>query len=192
MSAWIASETVSPASSSPTLFMEGNRETRWYSADAFLHDLEGHLSGMRLRCRVFGLTTLFWAMSFANAQSTGGGILGRVLDSTGAAVAGVNVTLVNEATGASRSVQTNTTGDYIFVEVPPGSYQLECERTSFKKAVKKGITLEVNQAISMDVVVQVGNVDITVEVTAVPELVDTTATQFGPPWKIAAPSLSCP
>jgi carboxypeptidase family protein len=166
--------------------MEGNRETRWYSDDAFLHDLEGHMSGMRLRRKVFGLTILFWAMSFANAQSTGGRIPGRVLDSTGAAVAGVNVTLVNEATGGSRSVQTNTTGDYIFVEVPPGSCQLECERTSFKKAVKKGITLEVNQTISTD------NVDITVEVTAAPELVDTTATQFGPPWKIAAPSLSCP
>ncbi len=137
------------------------------------------MSGMRLRCRVFGLVILFWAMSFANAQSTGGRILGRVLDSTGAAVAEVNVTLVNEATGASRSVKTTATGDYIFVEVTPGSYQLECERTSFKRAVKKGITLEVNQTISMDMVVQVGNVDITVEVTAAPELVDTTATQLG-------------
>jgi Carboxypeptidase regulatory-like domain len=159
--------------------MESNRETRWYSDDVLLHDLEGHMSGMRLRCRVFGLTILFWAMSFANAQSTGGRILGRVLDSTGAAVAGVNVTLVNEATGASRSVQTNATGDYIFVEVPAGSYQLEFERASFKKALKKGITLELNQTISTDIVLQVGDVNTTVEVTAAPELVDTTTTQLG-------------
>ncbi len=137
------------------------------------------MNRMGFRGGVFGLMILFWAMSFVNAQSTGGKILGRVLDSTGAAVAEVNVTLVNEATGASRSVKTTATGDYIFVEVPPGSYQLECERTSFKRAVKKGITLEVNQTISMDMVVQVGNVDITVEVTAAPELVDTTATQLG-------------
>jgi hypothetical protein len=118
-------------------------------------------------------------VSFANAQSTGGKILGRVLDSSGAAVAEVNVTLVNEATGASRSVQTNTTGDYIFVEVPAGSYQLEFERTSFKKGVKKGITLELNQTISADIVLQVGDVNTTVEVTAAPELVDTTDSQLG-------------
>ncbi len=126
-----------------------------------------------------GLAVVLWLVSFANAQSTGGKILGRVLDSSGAAVAEVNVTLVNEATGASRSVQTNTTGDYIFVEVPAGSYRLEFERTSFKKGVKKGITLELNQTVSADIALQVGDVNITVEVTAAPELVDTTDSQLG-------------
>ena len=125
-----------------------------------------------------GLAALLWLVSSANAQSTGGRILGRVLDTTGAAVAGVNITLVNEATGASRSVQTNATGDYSFVEVSPGSYQLEFERTSFKKVVEV-ITLELNQAISLDIVLQVGDVNTKVEVTAAPELVDTTATQLG-------------
>src|SRR5438445_6125439 len=44
----------------------------------------------------------------ALAQSTGGRILGRVADPTGAVLAGVNIALVNEATGVSRTTQTNS------------------------------------------------------------------------------------
>src|SRR5437870_9277132 len=47
----------------------------------------------------------------ALAQSTGGRILGRVADPTGAVLAGVNIALVNEATGVSRTTQTNSSGD---------------------------------------------------------------------------------
>ena len=56
----------------------------------------------------------------AFSQSTGGRILGRVADPTAAVLAGVKVTLTNEATGAARDTQTNTNGDYTFVEVVPG------------------------------------------------------------------------
>ena len=56
--------------------------------------------------------------TFLLAQSTGGRILGRVADPSGAVLADVKVTLVNEATGVSREAQTNDSGDYVFVEVP--------------------------------------------------------------------------
>src|SRR5262245_25116337 len=56
------------------------------------------------------------------AQSTGGRILGRVADSSGAVLAGVKVTATNEATGVSRDTLTNTSGDYAFPEVPVGTY----------------------------------------------------------------------
>ncbi len=69
----------------------------------------------------------------APAQSTGGRILGRVADPTGAVLAGVKVTLTNEATGISRSGETNGSGDYNFVEVVPGSYELDFELTGFQK-----------------------------------------------------------
>ncbi len=137
------------------------------------------MNGMGFRGGVFGLMILLWAMSFANAQSTGGRILGHVTDITGAAVAGVDVKLVNEATEVGRSVATNNDGDYVFVEVPPGSYRLEFQRASFKKSVKNGITLEVNQSVAMNLVMQVGDVTTTVEVTAQAALVDTTTSQLG-------------
>ena len=59
------------------------------------------------------------------AQSTGGRILGRVADPSGAVLAGVNVSLVNEATGVAQQAQTNSTGDYGFPQVTVGTYRIE-------------------------------------------------------------------
>ena len=63
-------------------------------------------------CSVVALCLLSSAVL---AQSTGGRILGKVSDPSGAVLAGVKVTLVNEATAAARDVQTNDSGDYVFV-----------------------------------------------------------------------------
>jgi hypothetical protein len=63
------------------------------------------------------------AAPFAGAQSTGGRIRGTVTDPSGGAVAGATVTLVNEATGSTRQVQTSGTGDYTFIEMPVGTYE---------------------------------------------------------------------
>ena len=72
----------------------------------------------------------------AFSQSTSGRIVGRVADPTGAVLAGVKITLVNEATGASRDTQSNESGDFKFVEVVPGSYRVEFELAGFKKNVQ--------------------------------------------------------
>ena len=61
---------------------------------------------------LLGLLTILSIPAFS--QSTGGRILGRVADPTGAVLAGVKVTLTNEATGATRDTQTNASGDYTF------------------------------------------------------------------------------
>jgi outer membrane receptor protein involved in Fe transport len=113
------------------------------------------------------------------AQSTGGRILGRVSDQSGAVVASVNVTLVNDANGTQRSVTTNESGDYSFVEVPPGTYHTEYERTGFKKNVRRGIILDVNQVVTLNMVLQLGQALEVVDVTSEAPLVDTTTTQLG-------------
>jgi Carboxypeptidase regulatory-like domain/TonB dependent receptor len=115
----------------------------------------------------------------AAGQSTGGRILGRIADSTGAVLANVKITLVNEATGVSRSVQSNDTGDYVLVEVAPGSYTLEYELTGFKKDVHKNIVVDVNQVVTLNPSMQIGTSNETVEVTSEAPLVDTTSTQLG-------------
>jgi len=113
------------------------------------------------------------------AQSTGGRILGRVADPTGAVLAGVKVTLTNEATGASRDTQSSDSGDYTFVSVPPSVYTLEFEQTGFKKNVRKGVTLEVNQIVTLNMTMQLGATQEVVDVTSEAPLVDTTSTQLG-------------
>src|SRR5256886_9392732 len=113
------------------------------------------------------------------AQSTGGRVLGRVADPSGAVLAGVKVTLTNEATGGTRSAQTNSSGDYGFVEVPPGNYRVEFEQTGFKKNVQKEVTVEVNGVVTLNSTLQVGAAQETIEVTSEAPLVDTTSTQLG-------------
>ena len=92
------------------------------------------------------------------AQSTGGRILGRVADPSGAVLAGVKVSLINDATATGRDVQTNENGDYVFVEVPPGNYHAEFEASGFKKNVRRGIILDVNQVITLNMTLQLGEI----------------------------------
>ncbi|PYX04206.1 MAG: hypothetical protein DMG85_18275 [Acidobacteria bacterium] len=110
-------------------------------------------------CCFMGSTLLF-------AQSTGGRILGRVADPTGAVLSGVKVTLTNEATDISRDVQTNSSGDYVLVEVPPGVYDVQFEHKGFKKNLQKGVTVDVNQIVTVNTTMQLGAAQEVVEVTS--------------------------
>jgi Carboxypeptidase regulatory-like domain len=115
----------------------------------------------------------------AIAQSTGGRILGRVADPSGAVLASVRVTIVNDATGVSRNTETNSNGDYVFPEVPVGNYRVEFELSGFKKDVRRDVTLELNQVVTLNVTMQIGQAKEVVEVTSEAPLVDTTSTQLG-------------
>jgi len=114
-----------------------------------------------------------------NAQSTGGRIRGTVSDSSGGAVPGIKVTLINLANGTQREADTGATGDYIFLEVPVGTYEINVTLTGFKKYVRKGIVVNLNEVVSVDIALQVGGTTETVEVSGAPPLVDTTSTQLG-------------
>jgi hypothetical protein len=115
----------------------------------------------------------------ALGQGTGGRILGRVADPTGAVLANVRVTLVNEATAVSRDTKTNDSGDYVLVEVPVGTYRLEFDLTGFKKNVRRGVTVELNQVVTLNMTMQLGEAKEVVEVTSEAPIVDTTSTQLG-------------
>src|SRR5580692_1130508 len=113
------------------------------------------------------------------AQGTGGRILGRVADPSGAVLAHVKVVATNEATGVSRDSQSSDSGDYTFPEVPVGVYTLSFELTGFKKDLRHGVTLELNQIVTLNMVMQIGQAQEVVDVTSEAPLVDTTSTQLG-------------
>src|SRR6266851_6381166 len=112
-------------------------------------------------------------------QSTGGRILGRVADPTGAVLANVKITMVNQATAVGSDTQTNSSGDYSFLEVKPGIYDVNFDHSGFKKNIRKGVTVEVNQVITLNMIMQIGATKEMVEVTSEAPLVDTTSTQLG-------------
>src|SRR6266404_4553471 len=70
-------------------------------------------------------------------------------------------------------------GEYIFLEVPVGTYEVDAQSTGFKKYVRKGIVLNLNEVVNLDITLQVGSAVDTIEVTGAAPLVDTTSTQLG-------------
>ncbi len=117
--------------------------------------------------------------TFVSAQSTGGRILGRVADSSGAVLAGVKVTITNEATGVSADTVTSSGGEYGFPQVSVGIYRMEFDLTGFKKNLQRGVNVDLNQVVTVNSVLQIGATKETVEVTSEAPLVDTTSTQLG-------------
>jgi hypothetical protein len=125
-------------------------------------------------CFVIAISLLI--PTILSAQGASGRILGRVADPTGAVLAAVKITLLNEATGISRGAQTNDNGDYSFVEVAPGTYTVQFELTGFKKNVQKEVIVDVNQVVTLNSTLQIGGSQETVEVTSEAPQVDTTST----------------
>ena len=128
-------------------------------------------------CLVVAISLLVPAL--LSAQGTGGRILGRVADPTGAVLGAVKVTAINEATGVARDAQTSDSGDYVFPTFPSERYTLNFELAGFKKGVHKSIALDVNQVITLNMTMQLGTAQEVVDVTSEAPLVDTTSTQLG-------------
>src|SRR5208283_4797793 len=102
-----------------------------------------------------------------------------VSDSSGAVLAGVKVTLTNEATNVGSESITNSSGEYGFPQVPVGSYTVSFDLTGFKTNVEKGVAVSLNQIVTLNTTLQIGQTKETVEVTSEAPLVDTTSTQLG-------------
>src|SRR5271155_1367957 len=113
------------------------------------------------------------------AQSTNSGeIRGTVLDSSGAAVPGVTVTLTNVDTGETKDFVTNTDGIYDTVSTRPGNYNLTFTKQGFKQVTRGPVQLQVS-VITEDASLQVGQVSevIHIEATGVPLLETETGEQ---------------
>ena len=123
--------------------------------------------------------TIFLLTQTNNAQSTGGRVRGTVTDASGSAIAGATVSLVNVATNISREATTTATGEYIFLEVPVGTYEIDVAQAGFKKFVRKDIVVDLNAVVGIDIALTVGGATETVEVTGEPPVIDTTTTQLG-------------
>jgi hypothetical protein len=105
----------------------------------------------------------------ARAQSAAtGAVSGQVKDEQGGTVPGAEVKLTDTATNTARTTSTNDAGRYNFSNVPPGTYDLTVAKPSFTLAKLKEQTVDVGQALTLDVNLAIGATTTTVEVTAAP------------------------
>jgi outer membrane receptor protein involved in Fe transport len=129
---------------------------------------------------VCSLAWLFALLSFcatdASGQAVSATLFGRVTDASGGSIAKATVTVLNSATGFSRSAQTSDTGEYTIPVLPAGDYSIAVTFLGFGKQTKN-ITLQVGQAASLDFSLTPGAVAEKVEVEANAELAEPTRTQ---------------
>ena len=96
-----------------------------------------------LRQVLLAVALLAWGLPYAaEAQLVRGAISGTVLDSTGAAMPGVNVTITNNATGTSRTVQTDASGFYRAPALDPGMYTVKADLQGFKAVENRAVRVE--------------------------------------------------
>ncbi len=111
----------------------------------------------------------------ASAQFSGN-IQGIVQDATGAGVPSAKVTLVNVATKVSATTTTDSAGNYQFLSLPPGSYQITVATAGFANEVVN-VTLETNQTQNVPITLKVKGVQATVEVTGAAPILNTAETR---------------
>ncbi|PWU02388.1 MAG: TonB-dependent receptor [Terriglobia bacterium] len=132
-----------------------------------------------LYCLLAGVTALAVANGGLRAQSIYSGIRGIVTDPSEAVVANAKVTLTNQGTSAERTTQTDNLGEYVFSQVIPGVYTVSVQTQGFKKVERKGIVLETQNQLTIDMELQVGNIAESVVVAAETPLVETATASQG-------------
>jgi hypothetical protein len=83
-------------------------------------------------------------------------IVGTVSDQSGAFVAGAKVTLVNQATQFTRSVETSASGQYVASSIPTGSYVIAVANAGFKQLKRTGVELTAASTITVDLQLSMG------------------------------------
>lgn len=103
-------------------------------------------------------------LTFAQSQALNGQIEGTVSDQKNAKIANALITATNIETGAIRTIQTDESGIYRFPLLPLGTYRISAEAAGFKKFVCERIILEVGQTVTIDIKLEIGDINLVITV----------------------------
>lgn len=126
----------------------------------------------RIVCAGFAFLVLIMTSSFCWAQFTSA-IEGTVTDQTGAVVANATVTLTNEETGISQTVQTQENGNFRFTPLPAAKFKLTTSARGFKTTIQEHVQLAVAETQTVNLHMTVGGGESVVNVSAEAPLVET-------------------
>ena len=117
--------------------------------------------------------------SAASGQAITGRLVGTVADRNQGAVSNARVTVTNQSTGISSEFKTDSQGNYIAPSLPAGTYKIAVAATGFRQTVASNVQINVAQTTRLDVGLEIGNVQETVEVTGQTALVQSTTSDLG-------------
>ena len=131
-----------------------------------------------MRNFVIAITVLLaYFVNSASAQNAGGAITGTLTDQSGAVVPGVTITLRNPDTGSERKVETSDAGVYTAAFLQPGPYQVQAGKAGFATIVRKDLTLQVGQTLTVNLTLTLKAAQQEVTVTGAAAIVDTEKTE---------------
>lgn len=113
------------------------------------------------------------------SQESRGSIAGRVTDTSGAVVPSVSVRITNVATGVTTTAAANEEGLYVVRYLIPGLYRIEAEKPGFKRVLREGIELRINDELEVDLALSVGELTETVTVTSYVPPLESTDASYG-------------
>jgi hypothetical protein len=109
----------------------------------------------------------------ATAQETRGTISGTVSDGSGGALPGVTVTATNKGTNQPTSAVTNERGAFSLSFLQPGTYAVTAELSGFKRVLRDKVEVRINDRIGIDLTMEIGGLEETVNVTAETPILET-------------------
>src|SRR5882672_10683047 len=101
---------------------------------------------------------LLVSLTCVRAQSTNASLTGRVTDPSNAFVAAAKLAAIGTATNVRYETTSNASGEYSLANLPPGLYQIEVEKPSFKKLIKPDVILHVQDVLAINFEMAVGEV----------------------------------
>jgi len=116
--------------------------------------------------RLLCVLTLIAFSTLAATAQIAADLQGRVLDSSGAAVANASVELTETATNLRQQTTTTGSGDYAFTHLNPGVYRIDVSATGFEHLSRNGITAIVGQTVAVDLTLSPGTQQQTITVNA--------------------------
>jgi Carboxypeptidase regulatory-like domain len=114
----------------------------------------------------------------ASAQAVTGTILGTVADTTGAVLPGVTVTVKHTETGLTRTLVSDSNGEYTAASIPTGTYTVTGEISGFKSVSLSNVQVGVDQRVRADIKLEVGAMTESVEIVAQTPLVQTSSSDL--------------
>ncbi len=135
--------------------------------------MERQRRGFRVRTGLLGPALVLVLAQSLSAQ-VAGRISGYVRDPSGGALTSATISIVSDEQRLQRSAQTDETGFYSLLAVPPGVYRVTVEAAGFDKQVQTGVQLTSGESLRMDVRLEVGKVQTEVTVSSTATLVNTT------------------
>ena len=126
-----------------------------------------------------GFSVALLSSSLCFAQTFRGGIQGTVTDQTGGALPGVTVTATNTGTRLVRSVQTDEAGNYVFAELPLGTYDVAASLMGFSTQTVKEVHVEASAVQRINLELKAGGLQESVEVFARAPLIETSGNTQG-------------